>query len=51
MQEGKVIQCNCKSENQDDLYGKNNRLFNNCKPKSVGEKWYRCTVCKKEITG
>ncbi len=51
MQEGKVLPCNCKNENQDSLYGKGNRLFNNCKPKSVGEKWFRCTACKKEVTG
>lgn len=51
MQEGKVLPCKCKSEVQDAIHGKGNRLFNGCKPKSVGEKWYRCTVCKNEITG
>jgi hypothetical protein len=50
MQEGKIIQCTCKNESQDAMYGKGNRLFNHCKPKVAGEKWYRCTVCKKEIT-
>ena len=46
--EAEVFQCNCKSEFQDEVYGKGNRLFN---PKGKGEKndGYRCTVCRREI--
>lgn len=47
-QDSKVISCTCINEVQDKLYGKGNRLGNNCKPKSVGQKFYRCTVCLKE---
>lgn len=45
----KEMQCNCKSEFQDQLYGKNMRLFNSRgdnKGKTTG---YRCTVCGKEV--
>lgn len=43
-----IFACTCKSDFQDELYGKGNRLFN---PKGKGEKidGYRCTVCGKEI--
>jgi CRISPR/Cas system-associated protein Cas10 (large subunit of type III CRISPR-Cas system) len=46
--EAEVFQCSCKSEFQDEVYGKGNRLFN---PKGKGEKvdGYRCTVCGREI--
>lgn len=46
--ETKVFQCSCKSDFQDEVYGKGNRLFN---PKGKGEKidGYRCTVCGREI--
>ena len=41
-----VIQCTCKSEFQDELYGKGMRLANTMgKDKPSG---YRCTVCGKE---
>lgn len=36
--------CTCISEYQDSLYGKNRRVFNECKKGSA----CRCTVCKKE---
>lgn len=40
-----VKKCNCSHEEQDKLYGKNNRLMNEYgNPK----KGYRCTVCGKE---
>ena len=51
MLESRVFPCTCKNENHDAIHGKGNRLFNGCKPSIAGEKWYRCTVCKKEITG
>ena len=41
-----VLQCTCKSEFQDELYGKELRLMNTVgKDKPNG---YRCTVCNKE---
>ena len=41
-----VLQCTCKSEFQDELYGKGFRLMNSMgKDKTTG---YRCTVCNKE---
>lgn len=43
----KELKCNCKSEFQDELYGKGNRLFNEIgKDQKSG---YRCTVCGKEV--
>jgi hypothetical protein len=46
--ETKVFHCTCKSDYQDEVYGKGNRLFN---PRGKGDKidGYRCTVCGKEI--
>ena len=46
--ETNVFHCTCKSEFQDEVYGKGNRLFN---PKGKGDKvdGYRCTVCGKEL--
>lgn len=48
--EQKIFSCTCKSEFQDSVYGKGNRVFN---PKGKGEDLggYRCTVCGKEING
>ena len=47
--EANVFKCTCKSEFQDEMYGKGNRLFN---PRGKGEKLdgYRCTVCGNEIS-
>lgn len=39
-----IKKCNCKSEYQDEKYGKGNRVHN----KMIGDKGYRCTVCGKE---
>jgi CRISPR/Cas system-associated protein Cas10 (large subunit of type III CRISPR-Cas system) len=46
--ETKVFHCTCKSDYQNEVYGKGNRLFN---PKGKGDKvdGYRCTVCGKEL--
>lgn len=38
-----ISDCNCKSEFQDKLYGKNKRVFNKMKTNRI-----RCTVCSKE---
>jgi hypothetical protein len=43
-----IKQCNCKNEQQDDLYGKNYRLFNHAPSKGSKPKRYRCTVCLTE---
>lgn len=43
-----VFQCNCKSDFQDEFYGKNMRLFN-AKGKEPKVDGYRCTVCGREI--
>lgn len=47
--EQKIFSCTCKSEFQNSIYGKGNRVFN---PKGKGEdlSGYRCTVCGKEIS-
>ena len=39
-----IKKCICKSEYQDERYGKNNRVHN----EMVGQKGYRCTVCGKD---
>lgn len=44
----KEMQCTCKSEFQDERYGKNIRVFNEMKSGSKSLGW-RCTVCGKEI--
>ena len=44
----KIMTCNCVSEYQDKLYGKNNRVFNECRKHDKKEYLkYRCTVCGK----
>ena len=43
----KVMQCNCKHDSQDQLYGKGMRVFNEIG--KTGNDGYRCTVCGKEI--
>lgn len=44
----KELKCGCKSEFQDELYGKGIRLFNNCGDNKGKVTAYRCTVCGKE---
>lgn len=39
----------CKSEFQDDLYGKGRRVFNPCKGAIDSNIYGRCTVCKEEV--
>lgn len=41
--------CNCKSEFQDSLYGKNVRVFNSTGKADGKVSGYRCTVCGREI--
>lgn len=41
-----IKKCTCKSEFQDSIYGRGNRLCNETKSGKV-----RCTVCGKEIAG
>ncbi len=40
-----ILVCTCKNEYQDRRYGQNKRVHNECKPLSLGEKRYRCSVC------
>ncbi len=42
-----ISKCNCVHPCQDKMYGKNNRVFNNCKLKG-GMRGLRCTVCSEE---
>lgn len=48
MSESRIMRCTCIHETQDKEHGKGYRLFNACKPKDP-QKYFRCTVCKKEI--
>ena len=44
----KIIQCHCKHEFQDGMYGKGNRVHNQMKKKdkkSTLVKGWKCTVC------
>ena len=43
----KVMRCSCENEFQDEIYGKNMRLFNECSANGKNNGW-RCTVCGKE---
>lgn len=43
----KELNCTCKHEFQDEMYGKGKRLFNQMG--DSGKKW-RCTVCGKEVS-
>lgn len=39
-----IHKCSCQHEQQDKLYGKGNRVHNECNPKA-SSKSIRCTVC------
>ena len=39
-----IKDCSCEHKYQDETYGKNKRVHNECK----GGNKYRCTVCKAE---
>lgn len=43
----KVLSCKCAHKHQDQLHGKDNRVFNKCKPQGT-QPVYRCTVCAAE---
>jgi hypothetical protein len=43
------FKCTCKSEFQDQLYGKGIRLFNSCGDSKGKLTAWRCTVCGREI--
>lgn len=43
----KVMNCNCLSEFQDRMYGKNQRLFNAMG--KDGKDGWRCTICGREV--
>lgn len=44
----KIMNCTCKHETQDKMYGFMKRLFNHAPSKGAKPKRYRCTVCRKE---
>lgn len=39
--------CMCVSAYQDKRYGKNKRVYNDCKGNNTGSRQLRCTVCEK----
>lgn len=41
----KIINCSCKHEFQDKIYGRGKRVANYCRAKNV----YKCTVCRTDI--
>uniref|UniRef100_A0A6M3LIF9 TFIIS-type domain-containing protein n=1 Tax=viral metagenome TaxID=1070528 RepID=A0A6M3LIF9_9ZZZZ len=44
----KIMMCDCRSEYQDEVYGKGKRVFNECRKHDKKEYIkYRCTVCGK----
>ena len=43
-----VRQCSCPNPVQDELHGKNMRLWNHASKKGEKPKRFRCTVCCKE---
>ena len=46
-QESKVLRCNCKNPEQDELHGYRMRVHNACI--RAGDLWaYRCTSCRNE---
>ena len=46
----KRIACTCKSEYQDQMYGKGRRVMNATeKGKTATSTTWRCTVCKREV--
>jgi hypothetical protein len=44
----KILVCDCKHEDQDKVYGKQQRVHNPCKGNASGDAAYRCTVCGKK---
>lgn len=44
----KLLKCNCENEFQDEIYGKNVRLFNEKLANGKNNGW-RCATCKREI--
>ena len=43
-----TLSCTCEHVDQDKMYGKNIRLFNQTEKLSGSKPIFRCTVCKKE---
>jgi len=44
------LKCSCTNKGQDELNGKQVRVFNETKKTSMNEIVYRCTVCLHEKT-
>lgn len=51
MAECKIMKCTCKHEEQDQMYGKQNRVWNPIGKGSDLGKDYRCSVCGKSTSG
>jgi len=50
MNNTKKIKCTCTNDFQDRFYGKGIRIANKTqKSKGTTDKYYRCTVCLKEV--
>lgn len=43
----KILKCTCDHKSQDELHGKNMRVFNKIKQSDTKNTTYRCTVCLK----
>jgi hypothetical protein len=46
-----ILNCTCKSEYQDEKYGKGRRVHNPMQKSPNGPQEWRCTVCKTERIG
>ncbi len=46
----KLMKCSCTHKAQDELHGKNMRVFNRTQKGTAGVPEYRCTVCKAHRT-
>ena len=46
-----ILPCSCKHEQQDEMYGKGNRVHNNAsgKDSKTSDRW-RCTVCENVVS-
>lgn len=43
-----ILPCTCQHKQQDEMYGKGNRVWNECKRKTSNWARWRCTVCGTE---
>lgn len=50
MSGSKILTCTCKNNYQDEVHGKQKRVFNHAPSKGAKPNRYRCTSCKLERT-